>query len=92
VGVLDDAPDLVVDLPRDLLRVVGLLGELAAEERLVVAAAQGARPELVAHAEAHDHLLGRRGDLLEVVRRARGDLAEDDLLAARPPRVIAIVS
>ena len=42
--------------------------------------AEDARAELVAHAEAHDHLLGRGRDLLEVVGRARGDLAEDDLL------------
>ena len=42
--------------------------------------AEHARAELLGHAEAHDHLLGGGGDLLEVVRRAGGDLAEDDLL------------
>jgi hypothetical protein len=36
--------------------------------------------------------LAGRGDLLEVVGRAGGDLAEDDLLAARPPSVIAMLS
>src|SRR5215216_1050869 len=36
VAVLDDAPDLVVDLARDLLRVVRLGTHLAAEERHVV--------------------------------------------------------
>src|SRR5213592_4686353 len=34
VGLLDEAADLVVDLARDLVRVVGLRGELAAEEGL----------------------------------------------------------
>src|SRR5436309_11384187 len=34
VGLLDDSPDLVVDLAGDLVRVVRLRGELAAEERL----------------------------------------------------------
>src|SRR5829696_1187456 len=36
VGALDDAADLVVDLARDLVGVVGLGGELAAHERLAV--------------------------------------------------------
>src|SRR2546425_7557477 len=40
VAVLDDAPDLVVDLARDLVRVVGLGAHLAAEERQVVVAAE----------------------------------------------------
>src|SRR5688572_27608737 len=74
VGALDDAADLVVDLARDLVGVVGLGGELAPEERLPVVVAEYARAELLAHAEAHDHLLRRRRHLLEVVRRARGDL------------------
>src|SRR5438270_5861170 len=80
VRFLDHAPDLVVDLARDLLGVVGLGAVVAAEERLVVAAAEHARAELLAHAKAHDHRLRRRRDLLEVVRGAGGDLVEDDLL------------
>src|SRR4051812_38714827 len=80
VGGLDDAADLVVDLARDLVGVIRLGRELAAEERLTVVVAEHARAEALAHAEAHDHLLRRRGDLLEVVRRAGRDLAEDDLL------------
>jgi hypothetical protein len=40
VGLLDDPADLVVDLARDLLRVVRLLRVLAAEEGLVVRAAE----------------------------------------------------
>src|SRR4051794_17740114 len=77
---LDDAADLVVDLAGDLVGVVGLGRELAAQERLAVVVAEDARAEALAHAEAHDHLLGRRRDLLEVVGGAGRDLAEDDLL------------
>src|SRR3954453_12355891 len=72
--LFDHAADLVVDLPRDLLGVVGLGAVVAAEERLVMAAAEHARPELLAHAEAHDHRLRGRRDLLEVVRSAGRDL------------------
>ena len=60
VAVLDDAADLVVDLARDLVRVVGLVAHLAAEERHVVVAAEHARAELLAHPEAHHHLLRGR--------------------------------
>src|SRR4051794_20397249 len=80
VRALDDAADLVVDLAGDLVGVVGLGGELPAQERHPVIVAEHARAEALAHAEAHDHLLGRRGDLLEVVGRAGRDLLEDDLL------------
>ena len=51
VRLLDHAADLVVDLAGDLLGVVGLGAVVAAEERLVVAAAEHARAELLAHAE-----------------------------------------
>src|SRR5208283_4757879 len=77
---LDDPADLVVDLARYLIGVVGLGRELAPEERLTVIVAEHARPELVAHSEPHDHLLGRRGHLLDVVGRAGRDLAEHELL------------
>src|SRR5262245_22598606 len=45
VGGLDDAADLVVDLARDLIRVVGLGGELAAEEGLAAIVAEDTRAE-----------------------------------------------
>ena len=77
--LLDHAPDLVVDLARHLVGVVGLGAELAPHEGLVVRAAEDARAELLAHAEAHHHLLGERGHPLEVVGGAGGDLVEDDL-------------
>src|SRR5262245_1110723 len=84
VRLLDDAPDLVVDLARDLVGVVGLGRELAAEERLRAVVAEDARAEPLRHAEPHHHLLRGLGHLLEVVRGAGGDLAEDDLLGGAP--------
>src|SRR4051794_6121109 len=80
VRLLDDAADLAVDLTGDVGGVVGLRAELAAQEWLAVVVAEHARAELLAHAEAHHHLLRGGRDLLEVVRGAGGDLAEDDLL------------
>src|SRR3954452_24568119 len=84
VRFLDDAADLVVDLASDLVRVVGLRRELPAEERLRAVMAEDARAEALGHAEAHHHLLGRLGHLLEVIGRSGGDLAEDDLLRGAP--------
>ena len=80
VRLLDDAPDLVVDLAGDLVGVVGLGGELAARKGWPWSWPNTRGPELLGHAEAHDHLLGGGGDLLEVVGRAGGDLVEDELL------------
>src|SRR3954452_2997342 len=80
VCVLDHPADLVVDLAGDLVGVVGLGRELAPKEGLRAIVAEDAGAEPLRHAEAHDHLLGGLGHLLEVVRSAGGDLAEDDLL------------
>src|SRR3954471_19077036 len=77
---LDDAADLVVDLTGDLVGVVGLGAELAAEERLSAVVSEDTWPEPLGHPEPHHHLLRRLGHLLEVVGGAGGDLAEDDLL------------
>ena len=82
--LLDDAADLVVDLLRDLVRVVGLGAHVATEEREVVVPAEHAWPELLGHPEAHDHLLRGRRHALEVVRRARRHLVEDELLRGAP--------
>src|SRR5436190_363241 len=84
VRLLDDAPNLVVDLARDLLGVVGLGAHLASEERHVVVPAEHARPELLAHAVPHLHLLRDPGHLLEIVGGAGRDLLEDELLGSAP--------
>ena len=80
VRLFDHPADLVVDLARDLVRVVGLVAHLAAEERHALVAAEHARAELLAHPVAHDHRLRGRGHLLEVVRGAGRHLVEDELL------------
>mgnify|MGYP000915167492 CR=1 FL=1 len=77
---LHDAADLVVDLAGDLVRVVRLRRELAAEERLAVVVAEHARAELVAHAELGDHPAGQVGRLLDVVARTGRGIAEDQPL------------
>src|SRR5215218_1706177 len=53
VRLLDDAADLLVDLARNLVRIVGLVTHLTAEERHVLVAAEHTRAELLAHAVAH---------------------------------------
>src|SRR5207342_2503286 len=91
VGRLDDAADLVVDLARDLLGVVGLVAEVATQEGLRRVAAEGARPELLGHAPAGDHPLGGVGRLVEVVLGAGRDLAEDELLGRAAAQVLGEV-
>ena len=71
---------LGVDLRRDLVGVVALLADLAAEEDHLVLLAEGERPELLAHPVLGDHRAGQAGRLLDVVRAAGGRVAEDDLL------------
>ncbi len=58
VRVVDDAAHFVVDLLGDLLGVVALLGDLAAEEDELFLVAEGPRPQALAHAEARDHGAG----------------------------------
>ena len=84
MALLDDTTDLVVDLLRDLVRVVGLGAHVAPEEGEVVVSPEDAGTELLGHPEAHDHLLRCRGHLLQVVGSARRHLVEDELLG-RPP-------
>src|SRR5664280_1167630 len=84
----DDAVDLVVDLPRGVLGVVGLPREVAAEEDLSLGPAEGHRPQL-AHAPLAHHAPRHLGGLLEVVRGARRDASDADFLgeaAARDDR------
>ena len=80
VRLLDHAPDLVVDLARHFVRVVGFGAVLTPHEGLVVRPAENARAQLLAHAEAHHHLLGKLRHPLEIVGRTRRYLFEDDLL------------
>ena len=65
---------------RDLVGVVALLADLAAEEDQLVALPEGQRAELVAHAELGDHAAREVGRLLDVVAGAGRGVAEDQPL------------
>src|SRR5207302_2951620 len=80
VGLHDDAPHLVVDLHRGRLRIIDALGEVAAEEDLLLLLAEGHGTELLAHAPLADHLVGELGGALDVVAGAGGHVAEHQLL------------
>ena len=88
VRPLDDPPDLVVDLASDLLGVVGLVAEVASQERLARVAAERARAELLGHAPARDHALGGVGRLVEIVLGAGRDLFEHELLGSAAAQVL----
>ena len=80
VGAVDDRADLLVDRLGDVVRVVPLLADLAAEEHELVALPERERAEPVAHAVFGDHPACPVGRLLDVVRRAGGGVAEDQAL------------
>ena len=80
VGLVDDGAHLVVDHAGDLIRVVALLADVAAQEDHLLALAIGTRTQLVAHAELGDHATRQVGGLLDVVRGARGGVAEHEPL------------
>src|SRR5581483_6423962 len=80
LGALDQPPNLVVDLLGDLLRVVALLGDLAAEENELLLAAERARAEPLAHTPLRDHVAGDLGRAGDVIRGAGGHVAEDQFL------------
>ena len=85
VGAVDDRADLLVDRLGDVIGVVPLLADLAAEEHELVALPERERAEPVAHAVLGDHPAGPVGRLLDVVRRARRGVAEDQPLGGIAP-------
>src|SRR5215218_4816757 len=80
VGLVDEAPHLLVDLEGDLLGVVLLVAEVAAQEHVLLLGAEDQRAEPVAHAVLADHLAGDLGGLLDVVGGAGGRVQEPQLL------------
>ena len=80
VGLVDDRPDLLVDRLGDLVAVVALLADLAAEEHELVALPERERAELVAHPELGDHPASQVGRLLDVVAGTGRRVAEDQAL------------
>src|SRR5581483_1439446 len=83
-ALLPDVVDLGVDDLRDVLAVVPLLLDLAAEEDELIALAVLERPELLAHAELRDHLARHLARLLDVVGRSGGDVAAQVQLLGDP--------
>ena len=72
--------DLLVDTMGGGLAVVGLVGDVPAEEDLVLLLAQRRGPELIAHAPVAYHVAADAGDLFDIALRAGGHFAENDLL------------
>ena len=71
VRAIDDLAHLGVDLGGDLVGVVPLLADLAAQEDHLVLLAEGQRAEPLAHAVLLHHRAGQAGRLLDVVARRR---------------------
>jgi len=84
VGAIDEAANLGIDLAGGLLRVVAVLGELAAKEDLLFLLAEGKRTEL-AHAPFADHLAGDFSGPLDVISGAGGHGLEEDFLGDAAP-------
>src|SRR5215218_4764230 len=80
VGLVDQPPHLLVDLEGDLLGVVLLVAEVAAQEHVLLLGAEDQGAEAVAHAVLADHLAGHLGGLLDVVGGAGGRVEEPQLL------------
>ena len=80
VGLGYDGVDLVVDHRGNRLGVIGVGGEVTAEEYLVLVGAEAAGTQLLGHTEQGDHALGGGGGVLDVGVSAAGDVPEDDLL------------
>ena len=76
----DDGVDLLVDHRGNCLGVVGIGGEVTAEEHLVLVGTEAARAELLGHTEQGDHTLGGGGGILNVGVCTACDVTEDDLL------------
>ena len=81
VAGVDEGANLGVDLLGGVVGEVAVLGDLAAEEDLLLLLAEGHRTEL-RHAELADHLAGEFGGALDVVAGAGGHLLEEDLFGA----------
>ena len=80
VGLTHDALDLDVDTARRLLGVILMVRVVATQEHLVVGLAEHLGSQLLAHAEARDHLSRHLGRALEVVARAGRDVIAHELL------------
>ena len=72
--------DLLVDPVGGCFAVIRLVGDIPAQEDLVLLLAQGRSPDFLAHPPVAYHVAADPGDLLDIALRAGGDFPEDDLL------------
>ena len=79
IGLVDQAANFQVDLPRRLFAEVAVLRDFAAQEDLLLLLAEGERSQ-AAHAVLADHAPGQIRSRLNVAARAGGHLVEEDLL------------
>ena len=78
-GVVQDPRNFLVDHLSRVLAELALLVDFLAQERMLLAGAEGDRPQPFAHAPMSDHPPGQLGHLGQIVFRPGGILAEDQL-------------
>ena len=80
MGFAHDALNLDIDAARRLLGVILVIGVVAAQEHLMLRLAKDLRAQLLAHAQARDHLARHLSRALQIVARARRDVVAHELL------------
>ena len=80
VGLAHDARDLDVDATGRLLGVILVVSVIATQEHLMLSLAKDLRSQLLAHAQARDHLAGHLGGALEVVGCTGRDVVAHEFL------------
>ena len=80
VGLAHDARDLDVDATGRLLGVILVVSVIATQEHLMLSLAKDLRSQLLAHAQARNHLAGHLGGALEVVGRTGRDVVAHEFL------------
>ena len=85
VLLIDDTADFAVDLTGSLLRIVAfLLRRLDLHKEGLALTIERDRPQLAAHPVGLDHTLGNVRGLDQIVLRASGGLAKDQLFRNPP--------
>ena len=80
MGLTHNALNLDIDAARRLLGVILVIGVIAAQEYLMLRLTKHLRSQLLAHAQARDHLARHLGRALQIVARARRDVVAHELL------------
>ena len=80
MGLTHNALNLDIDTARCLLGVILVIGVIATKEHLMLRLAKHLRAQLLAHAQARDHLARHLGCALQIVARARRNVIAHELL------------